>query len=171
MKILPLAASFLLLAGHAGAADALAPVAAIMQATEANWAGTDGPGRDLFGPDMLASTYSRDFVSRYETAAKFPAYDGGDSPFDYDVIVNGQDGCSLRDIKTEAAAPTGGVTVVTVTFDNSHCFGERAADWRPAQVIFKVIEENGKAVVDDIMRPGPDGDGSLKAEMEAIASQ
>ena len=61
------------------------------------------------------------------------------------------------------------MTTVKTTFDNTHCFGERAPDWKPAEVDFTVIEENGKPVIDDILRPQDGDPGSLKAELAEIA--
>ena len=51
-------------------------------------------------------------------------------------------------------APADGKSDVTVTFDNTHCFGERPADWKPSELHFIVIEEGGKSVIDDIVRAG-----------------
>ena len=64
---------------------------------------------------------------------------------------------------------SGGKSDVTVTFDNTHCFGERAADWQPNELHFIVVEESGQAVIDDIVRTGEAG--SIKAELLGIASQ
>lgn len=154
----------------AGAADPAAPVNEIMQEAVKGWSG-EAPqqGEDYFSPSRLARTYSRAFLQAYQAAAKFPAYDEGDSPFGYDVIVSGQDSCSLKDLSIVSGPETEGKSDVKVTFDNTHCFGERAADWKPAELHFIVIEEDGHPVIDDIVRAGEGG--SLKAELEAIAAQ
>ncbi|MFC3072900.1 hypothetical protein [Shinella pollutisoli] len=158
------------------AADVRAPVAEIMAAAEANWRdmGTESdeppPYVDYFGEDFLARLYSRDFVAKYREAAKYPAYDDGGSPFDYDPIIGGQDGCALKDLTIGEGRPAdGGAETVTVTFDNSHCFGERALDWTPETLVFRIVEEDGRAVVDDIERPDFEEDASLKKEMVDIA--
>lgn len=154
-------------AAHAG--DPAAPVNEIMQEAVKGWAEEAQPGEDYFSEARLGRIYSEDFVKAYREAAKFPAYDEGDSPFDYDVIVSGQDSCSIKDLLVVAGPETDGKSDVTVTFDNTHCFGERAADWKPSELHFMVIEEGGKAVIDDIIRAGETG--SLKSELQAIASQ
>ena len=164
----------LLLPVCAEAADFKAPVAEVMAAATANWQamGTDTdtppPYTDYFSEDFLKRLYSKDFVAKYKEAAKFPAYDDGGSPFDYDPIIGGQDGCALKDVTTAEGQPENGAEDVTVTFDNSHCFGERASDWQPEKLVFKVIEEDGKTVIDDIERPSFEDGASLKKEMLEI---
>lgn len=157
------------------AADFKAPVTEIMSAATNNWQdmGTDSDTPpdyvDYFSDDFLKRLYSKDFVTKYRAAAKFPAYDDGGSPFDYDPIIGGQDGCALKDVKTTEGQPANGAEDVTVTFDNSHCFGERAPDWKPETLVFKMIEEDGQAVIDDIQRPSFEDGASLKKEMVEIA--
>ena len=165
----------LLLPVSATAADFKAPVSEVMAAAIANWqdmatdAGTPPPYTDYFSDDFLARLYSRDFVAKYREAAKYPAYDDGGSPFGYDPIIGGQDGCALKDVTTTEGPPAEGAEDVSVTFDNSHCFGERTADWQPEKLVFKLIEEDGRAVIDDIERPSFEDAASLKKEMQEIA--
>lgn len=166
-----------LLPVSAGAADFKAPVSEIMAAATNNWQdmGTDTdtppPNIDYFSEDFLKRLYSKDFAAKYREAAKYPAYDDGSTPFDYDPIIGGQDGCALKDVTTTEGAPADGAEDVTVTFDNSHCFGERAPDWRPEKLVFKLIEEGGRAVIDDIERPSFDEAASLKKELQEIAQE
>lgn len=172
-----LAATLVVLPSFALAADATAPVREIMETVTKNWADvaddSDDPPDyvDYFNDEFLPRLYSKDFAAKYREAAKYPAYEDGGSPFDYDVIAMGQDGCTIKDLKIEAQPPAGGVTAVRATFDNTHCFGEREPDWKPAEVDFNVVEENGKAVIDDILRPQDGDPGSLKTEMQAIARE
>ncbi len=164
--ILPL---FFSLAFSAQAADPVAPVKEIMGEAVSGWSENPGEGEDYFSAARLGRIYSADFDKVYQAAAKFPAYDEGDSPFDYDVIVSGQDSCSINELSIAPGPETAGKTDVKVTFDNTHCFGERAPDWKPSELHFMVIEEGGRDVIDDIVRAGDAG--SLKAELQAIASQ
>lgn len=151
------------------AADPAAPVNEIMREAVKGWAEDAQTGEDYFSEARLQRIYSQDFAKAYREAAKFPAYDEGDSPFDYDVIVSGQDSCSIKDLNVSAGPDVEGKSDVAVTFDNTHCLGERAADWKPSELHFLVIEEAGHPVIDDIVRPK--GVGSLKAELQGIASQ
>jgi len=153
----------------AEAADPAAPVKEIMQEAVKGWAEEAQPGEDYFSVARLGRIYSQDFAMTYREAAKFPAYDEGDSPFDYDVIVGGQDSCAIKDLSVTEGPETGGKSDVTVTFDNTHCVGERGADWKPSELHFIVIEESGHPVIDDIVRASDAG--SLKAELQGIASQ
>jgi hypothetical protein len=172
-----LVALALLLPVSALAADYKAPVSEIMAAATTNWqdmgaeSDTPPPYTDYFSEDFLNRLYSKDFVAKYREAAKFPAYEDGGSPFDYDPIIGGQDGCALKDVTIAEGQPVGGKEDVTATFDNSHCFGERAADWQPEKLIFKLIEEDGRAVIDDIERPSFDDAASLKKELLEIAQE
>ncbi|ANH06655.1 hypothetical protein shn_08590 [Shinella sp. HZN7] len=175
MSRLGLVALALLLPVSVEAADFKAPVSEVMAAAAANWqdlgADTDTPPpyADYFSEDFLKRLYSKDFVAKYKEAAKYPAYEDDGSPFDYDPVIGGQDGCALKDVTTTEGQPANGAEDVTVTFDNSHCFGERAADWQPETLVFKVIEEDGRAVIDDIERPSFEEGASLKKEMVEIA--
>jgi hypothetical protein len=153
----------------AHAADPVAPVNEVMQEAVKGWAEEPQSGEDYFSEARLGRIYSQDFAKAFYAAAKFPAYDESDSPFGYDVIVSGQDSCSIKDLSVIAGPQTDGRSDVTVTFDNTHCFGERAVDWKPSELHFMVIEEGGKAVIDDIVRTGESG--SLKVELQGIASQ
>lgn len=106
--------------GHA--ADIIAPVKEIMEATRSNWADNNSDWTDIFDASRLDHLYSRDFVAKYQAAAQFPAIDDdGISPFDYDVIVNGQDACPLEDLTMAAAPVVDGVAEVTVRFKKSAC--------------------------------------------------
>ena len=175
MSRLVLAALLLALPFPALAADAKAPVGEIMAAATNNWLemGSDAeeppPYVDYFGEDFLKRLYSRDFVAKYREAAKYPAYDDGGSPFSYDPIVGGQDGCGLKDLTIAEGAAAGGKTDVDVSFDNTHCFPEREPDWQPVRLVFKVIEEDGRPVIDDVLRKTDDGTGSLKEEIGELA--
>lgn len=153
----------------AHAADPTAPVNEIMQEAVRGWAEEAQPGEDYFSEARLVRIYSQDFARAYREAAKFPAYDEGDSPFDYDVIVSGQDSCSIKDLNVTAGPEADGKSDVTVTFDNTHCMGERDNDWKPVELHFIVIEEAGHPVIDDIVRTSDAG--SLKAELRGIAGQ
>ena len=171
-----LVALALLLPLPAFAADMTAPVKEIMAAATENWKDLDAnaeepPYIDYFSDDFLKRLYSRDFVAKYREAAKYPAYDDGGSPFGYDPIIGGQDGCALKDLTEGEPVAKGAATDVTVTFDTTHCFEEdRPADWKPVTLVFHLIEEDGRAVIDDIDRENTEGSGSLKAELQEMAA-
>ncbi|WP_431674411.1 hypothetical protein [Rhizobium leguminosarum] len=155
--------------GHA--ADIIAPVKEIMEATRSNWADNNSDWTDIFDASRLDHLYSRDFVAKYQAAAEFPAIDDdGISPFDYDVIVNGQDACPLEDLTMAAAPVVDGVAEVTVRFKKSAC--SDAADAKDYTTVhFQVVEEGGKTVIGDIVTENIETQArdSLKATMALIA--
>ncbi|KQR68756.1 hypothetical protein [Rhizobium sp. Leaf341] len=158
-----------LTARAAQAADVTAPVKEIMAEAQNGWSETPvGEPRDYFDDERLNRIYSRDFTRVYKDATRFPAFEDGDSPLDYDPIVSGQDSCSLKDVKIVPAAPVDARADVAVTFDNVSCL-EDPGERKPAELHFIVVEENGKPVIDDILRGGEQG--SLKNELAAIAAQ
>ncbi|WP_064685418.1 hypothetical protein [Rhizobium bangladeshense] len=164
-------AGLIAFSGAAHATDATAPVQEIMDATKRNWADNNSDWTDIFDASRLDRLYSKDFVTRYQAAAQFPAVDDdGISPFDYDVIVNGQDACPLEDLTMAAAAPVNGTTEVTVRFRKSACSdAPDTKDYTTGR--FEVVEEAGQPVIDDIVTENIEtqGHNSLKATMALIA--
>ncbi|MGO7212944.1 hypothetical protein ACC817_24350 [Rhizobium ruizarguesonis] len=164
-------ASLIAFSGIGHAADIIAPVKEIMEATKSNWADNNSDWTDIFDASRLDRLYSRDFVAKYRAAAQFPAVDDdGISPFDYDVIVNGQDTCPLEDLTMAAAPVVDGVAEVTVRFKKSACSdAPDAKDY--TTVHFLVVEEGGKPVIDDIVTENIETQArdSLKATMALIA--
>jgi hypothetical protein len=157
----------------ASAGDPVAPVREIMDATVSNWAGGDSEWQDLFGPDRLNRLYSKDFIAKYDAASKYPAVDDdGISPFDYDVIVQGQDACPLQDLTIKPSPPSNGRTEVIAQFKKQTCMGSDAANQAFSVVRFEVVDEGGKTVVDDILTLDENGkDSSLKDTMDSIVKQ
>lgn len=164
---------FSLGANMALAADATAPVKAIMDATVSNWAGGDSDWQDIFDDSRLKTVYSKDFGAKYQAAAQFPAADeDGISPFDYDVIVNAQDACPLEDMKLAAQPQKGEVTEVLATFKKATCMGSDADYQKTTTVRFEVIQEAGKPVIDDIITIDDNGSpSSLKSVMQDLVKQ
>ncbi|NYT29654.1 MULTISPECIES: hypothetical protein [Rhizobium] len=164
-------ASLIAFSGVGHAADITAPVKEIMEATKSNWADNNSDWTDIFDASRLDRLYSHDFVAKYRAAAQFPAIDDdGISPFDYDVIVNGQDACPLEDLTMAAAPVVDGVAEVTVRFKKSACSdAPDAKDY--TTVHFQVVEEGGKTVIDDIVTENIEtaARDSLKATMALIA--
>lgn len=140
----------LLLASGAHAADVTAPVREVVEATARNWAeGASGQEEEVFSQDRLSRLFSKDFAGAFAAASKNPPYDPPEGettgfPFDYDPIAQGQDGCPFKNIRIE----NDGDGQVTALFDNRSCFdGGDAGD---TVLIFHVVEEGGRPVIDDI---------------------
>jgi hypothetical protein len=150
MKSIWIVAFTLLVSTSAMAADVTAPVREIVEATARNWAeGSSGQEEEVFSQDRLSRLFSKDFGGAYAAASKNPPYDPPEGettgfPFDYDPIAQGQDGCPFEDIRIE----DDGDGQVTALFDNRSCFdGGNAGD---TVLIFHVVEEDGRPVIDDI---------------------
>ncbi|WP_337267126.1 hypothetical protein [Oryzifoliimicrobium ureilyticus] len=171
-KIALILAGCLLLPAIAHADDATTPVKAVMDATVKNWSGADADWIDIFDESRLSSLYSKDFITRYKAAAANPAEDeDGISPFNYDVIVNGQDACPITDVKLAPQPPANGVTEVVVTFKKSSCMDDGTDKNQITTDRFEVIQQDGKWVIDDIITEGDPGQppNHLKQTMDLIA--
>ena len=167
MKKIGLVALAVLMPLSAYAASATDPVNRIIDIAKARWDSTENNAGDYF--DKLDRDFSAAFAKTYKAATKYPAYDGGDSPFDYDVITSSQDGCPLKDIKIEGEAEKDGVTIVDVSFKLWTCVQDEASKKKVEELKFDVITENGKTVIDDIHTKGDDGKwGSLVSSMKEI---
>jgi len=165
MKFLAIALTAALFPLAAHAESALDPVTRIMKVAEARWATTEGGAADYF--DNLDRDFSKDFAGVYREASKYPAYDGGDSPFDYDVITSSQDGCPLKDIKVASEDEKNGITVVDASFKMWTCADDASRD-KVSQLKFDVVVEDGSPVISDIHRNNDGKWDSLMAEMNDI---
>lgn len=151
------------------ASDVTAPVREIVEAAARGWDDKiDEPAEDVFSVDRLARLFSRDFARAFEAASKNPPFDipEGETtgyPFDYDPIAQGQDGCPFEDIRIE----DDGDGQVTALFNNRRCFGEGAEYEADTVLIFHVIDEGGRSVIDDIY-PVVDGQSgsSIKQDLK-----
>lgn len=161
----------LLLPTAALAADALAPVREVMSATEANWQEGASEFQDVFAEDRLVRLFSKDFVERYRKAANTEYAKESGSPFSYDVIVNGQDGCALRNITITPEQKKDGVTEVLAKFQGLTCFGADQEYQAYTETRFRVISEGGKPVIDDIITMMDGSALSIKSELDALALQ
>jgi hypothetical protein len=164
MKSFTLALVAFLLPISAHAQSAIDPVARIMKVAEARWATAEGGTENYF--DNLDRDFSKDFATVYREAAKFPAYDGGDSPFDYDVITSSQDGCPLKDMKISPAGEKDGVSVVGVSFRLMACAPDAESQAVVSELKFDVVTEGGKPVIADVHRLSEGKWNTLLGEMK-----
>lgn len=143
-----LAASFLLgTAGAALAADPSEPVKTLFDIASGKTQG------ELFDEQRLSSVFSKSFADTYRIAAKVTEMaEVQEGLFDYDPLVGGQDGCELKDMSFKALPPVREgereYVPVDATFDNMRCF--QGFENNPLRTLrFRVVEENGRFVVDD----------------------
>lgn len=150
MRIFAIALTAALLPVVAQAGTAADPVNRIMKIAEARWASVEGNTPGYF--DAIDRDFSESFATVYREAAKYPAYDGGDSPFDYDVITSSQDGCPLEDVKISPDSEKDGVSVIAVSFRLMACAPGAESQARVSELKFDVVTENGKPVISDVRR-------------------
>jgi hypothetical protein len=163
------AALLIAVASPALAADAQAPVKAVMDLATALW--SDDPkaeGQDYFDKSRLDTLYSKAFADAYREASKHPIYDEAGGPFGYDVITNGQEGCPLKDLTIADQGEKAGVSDVKVTFKLWTCYEDDPIRDSVSEVHFDVVNENGKPVIADIHRVTDGKADSLLAEMRDI---
>ena len=142
------------------------PVDRILKVAEARWASMESEAPDYF--DHIDRDFSKRFGEIYMEASKYPAYDEGTSPFDYDVITSSQDGCPLKDITTSPQGDKDGVGTVEASFKLWTCAPDAESQARVSRLKFDIVTEDGKAVIDDVHRFNEDKWDSLRAEMEEI---
>ena len=138
------------LAGEAAAAPQ-DPVRNIMDAVEHNYTPEIESAEDYFSPERLKSIYSRSFAATFEAAAaRAAANDEG--VFEADVITNSQDACTLEDIMIEVKPAQADFTPVHATFRPFACMKDGPEKDEVRTVIFMVVEEDGRDVIDDIFQ-------------------
>jgi len=168
----PLLALGLLLASVApisAASDVTAPVREVIEAAARGWDETvDEPPVEVFSADHLQRLFSKEFAEAFMAASKNPPHDPPEGettgfPFDYDPIAQGQDGCPFENIRIE----DDGDGQVTALFNNRSCFGEGPEYKADTVLIFHVIEENGRPVIDDFFSVIDGQTGrSIKSELQ-----
>lgn len=170
-----LVAGSLALVGPASAADVSTPVHAIMDVATALWSNTDGEAGDYFDAAHIGN-FSKNMQSLYTEATKHPAYDtdeGQGSPFDYDPIILGQDGCPLEGLTIQAGKKDGAATDVVARFKRFACMEDSSDAERNAvsEVHFRVITESGRPVIADVVSGEGDDRYSLADALKAIVKQ
>lgn len=153
----------------AAASDVTTPVREVIQVAASNWdEKIDEPSEDVFSPDRLSRLFSKDFARAFEAASKNPPFDPPEGettgfPFDYDPIAQGQDGCAFENIRIE----DDGDGQVTALFNNRLCFGDGPQYQADTVLIFHVVEEGGRSVIDDFF-PVVDGQSgaSIKQDLK-----
>lgn len=168
-----LAVLFALMPAAAAAADMTAPVRSIMEVATAMWSDAGPDGADYFD-DAHIGLFSKAFQAAYKAAAANPALEGEESagsPFDYDAVTGGQDGCPLEDLAIKTAGEKAGVSDVVVSFKNYGCFegADEATRAYVTVVHFDVVTEGGKPVIADFHRRADNGWDSVLGELKTVA--
>lgn len=149
MRLVFVAALALTVAGPALANDIPAPIRELMEVTTVFWSPTEPKLGSIFSEDRLKRLYSADFVRLYRAAMKHPIYTNGDTPFDFDVVVQAQDSCTPEDIDMHLFEKQGGVREYEVSFARLGCFDGGDPKERTS-IYIDVVSEGGRDVIDDI---------------------
>lgn len=174
LKYLLVAAS-LAVVGPADAADVTTPVRAIMDVATALWSNGNGEAGDYFDEAHIGN-FSKTMRALYTEATKHPAFDtedGAGSPFDYDPIVLGQDGCPLDGLTLQVGKKDAAATDVVARFKHFACMEGASDEERNAvsEVHFRVISEGGRPVIADVASGEGDDHYSLAEALKQILSQ
>ena len=167
-----LAVAAFALSAPAHAAEATTPVRAIMDVAVSIWSGEDNDPVDYFDEAHI-DNFSVELRALYAEASRHPAYDTDEetgSPFDYDPIISGQDGCPLEDLTIDEGTAIAAGTDVVARFKRFACFEGSSDAERNAvsEVHFQVIEEDGGPVIDDVVTGEGDDRTSLVETLRAI---
>lgn len=161
-----------LIGGPAHADDVPSAIREVMQIESDFWSPKQ-PKQSIFSDDNIERLFSRDFVRLYRAAMKHPIYPNGKTPFDFDIIVQGQDSCSLDDIKVDKRLDIDQAgNYYEVSFANFACFDDDGDKARRTTIYFSLVAENGRLVIDDVLTSEVEAeyDDSTKALMANIAA-
>jgi len=130
---------------------------------------SSGSNEDYFSSERLSQLYSADFAAQYHKAVAGAAKAGRTSPFDYDVIIQAQDGCPLENLELTTFPKNGQTTIVMAKFQSKACWGDTEAHQAFSEVRFQMIEQDGRFQIDDIFVVVQGGAYmAIKAELSAM---
>lgn len=143
------------------------PVKNVLSASSSNWDENATVYEDIFSDQRLATLYSRAFAKALDAAWKRASEDD-EGVFQMDVIVHADDACIFKNLTLADEAAANGVTLVHARFNAFGCAKGGEDTKQVSHLIFRVIAEGGRDVIDDIERVEADGNRhSVKQEIEA----
>lgn len=149
--------------------DTTGPVEEVMAITVANWSGQAAP-ETIFSDDRLERLFSDDFRRLYAEARESTVEDSVE-PFDYDVVVNAQDGCPLEDLTISTTDEGKDHADVTARFRFLACLGDDPRAQALSETRFVLVDEHGQMKIDDIIATNPAGDiSSAKKQLQLMAA-
>jgi hypothetical protein len=141
------------------------------QATDGGDEDSDIPYIDYLSDEWLDRDFSAGIAKLYREGSQRAAEK--DEPFiDYEPVIGAQDFCPLKDVDVKLAGEKDGVYDVVASFKAESCFGDDGDADAVTQTHFRVIEENGKPVIDDIVvKRGDEEQDSFKKIMQDYLAQ
>lgn len=157
----------------AGTVDPLAPVKAVISIVEKNDSAQDDSDADYvdyLSGVPLHENFSVAFAAIAEKGEAQAEQD--DQPFvDYEPVLGGQDSCPMKDLSLTNDGEKDGVYTIVAKFKASYCFTDGGSN-AVSETDFKVIAQDGKPVIDDIINIVPDSEPlSLKDVMKSYFEQ
>lgn len=144
------------------------PVRNVLAAASHDWRQDITENEDYFSDARVRTLYSQAFVkSLMEASALASANDDG--IFEMDFLINSQTGCPFENIKLDDKLATQGITFVDVHFYAFRCMTNGEDTTRVSHLIFKVIAQDGRDVIDDILRVDDGKEKSIRQEMDGYA--
>ncbi|MCZ4273850.1 lysozyme inhibitor LprI family protein [Maritalea porphyrae] len=128
--------------------DVTSPAREILDLANAHLSGQSS--ESYFSNDRIDRLYSAGFVEKYKKAAASMAAKGYSVVFDYDVIIQAQDGCPLENLSLKTFPKSGQTTIVMATFQSKACWDNSEQNQAYSEVRFEILEQNGRAVINDI---------------------
>jgi len=142
------------------------PVRNVLSASSSNWDDNATTYEDIFSDQRLASIYSRAFAKSFDEAWKRASEDD-EGVFQMDVIVHADDACVFENLALTDEPAGRDVTMVHARFNAFGCAKAGQDSKRVSHLVFRVIAEGGRDVIDDIERVEDDGTRhSVKQEIE-----
>lgn len=132
---------------------------------------SDIPYIDYLSDEWLDRDFSAGIAKLYREGSKTAAEK--DEPFiDYEPVIGAQDFCPLKDVDVKLAGEKDGVYDVVASFKAESCFGDDNDSQAVTNTHFRVIEENGKPVIDDIVvKRGDEEQDSFRKIMQDYLAQ
>jgi hypothetical protein len=160
-----------LIGGPACADDVPASIREVMKIESDFWSPKQ-PKQSIFSDDRIERLFSKDFVRLYRAAMKHPIYPDGKTPFDFDIIVQAQDSCTLDDMKIAQYEMDRAGNYFEVSFANFGCFDDNGDPKRRTTIYLSLVDEGGRQVIDDVMTydAAADKENSTKMLMANIAA-
>jgi len=132
------------------------PVRNVLAAASSIWDPDSTTYADIFSDERLATIYSRAFAQSFNDAWKRGSEDD-EGIFEMDVIVHAEDACVFENLDLIDEPADADVTMVHARFNAFGCAKGGQDTKRVSHLVFRVITEGGRDVIDDIERVEHDG--------------
>ena len=142
-------------------------VRTLLEAISYNWRDDASVYQDPFSDARLASLYSSAFATAFRAAWDRGGPDS-DGIFETDFFINADTGCPFENLKVDQNRNGAGVMSVTARFNAFGCERGEGDRLSISHLVFKIVDENGRDVIDDIVRIDEGGkETSIRTVMDS----